>query len=113
MKKQWYFQHDLANTPLLMIFTLRNLYLQHEYIRNIWTHTNTNLPLVKYLGCTMKLYQSANLDWLFRYKNDHPIETQQISYTSTQPSVMSMLNNTIRIPSKATQKEKNLIKKFK
>lgn len=95
-----------------MIFTLRNLYLQHEYIRNIWTHTNTNLPLVKYLGCTIKLYQSANLDWLFRYKNDHPIETQQISYTSTQPSVMSMLNNTIRIPSKATQKRKRAYKKI-
>lgn len=95
-----------------MIFTLRNLYLQHEYIRNVWTHTNTNLPLVKYLGCTIKLYQSQQLDYLFRYKNDHPIETQQLSYTSTQPSVMSMLNNTIRMPSKTTQKKRRPYKKI-
>lgn len=95
-----------------MIFTLRNLYYQHQYIRNIWTHTNQHLPLVKYLGCSIKLFQSQHLDYLFRYKNDHPIETQMLSYTSSQPSVMSMLNNTIRMPSKDTAKHRKQYKKI-
>nr|UGV34090.1 MAG: ORF1 [TTV-like mini virus] len=95
----------------VMIFTLQNLYDQHQYVRNIWTQTNEHLPLCRYLGCSIKLYQ-GNIDYLFRYKNDYPMETTALSYTSTHPSVMSMLTNTIKVPSKQTQKRKRPYKKI-
>nr|UGV36117.1 MAG: ORF1 [TTV-like mini virus] len=84
-------------------FTLDSLYTMHNYVRNWWTKGNVNLPLVRYVKCIFKIYQSDELDIVFRYNRHPPFETTQLTYPSMQPSVLMMLNHTILIPSKKTK----------
>lgn len=92
---------------------LQTLYLEHQLVNNWWTQPNTNLPLVRYLYCTVKLYQSEDVDWVFSYQRNYPMTSTQLTYPSTQPSVMMLLKNSIKIPSKKTQKWKRPYKKIK
>lgn len=93
-------------------FSLFNMYTEHEFVKNVWTQTNNDLPLCRFLGCTIKAYQSDTMDYLIRYNNSWPMETNQLTYTSLQPSVFAMLKNTIRIPSKQTLKKRKPYVKF-
>lgn len=88
----------------IMQFTLENLYTMHQHVRNWWTTSNTNLPLIRYLKCKFKIYQSEDTDIVFRYQRHPPFESTQLSYPTTQPSVLMMLNRTILIPSKKTRR---------
>nr|UGV34536.1 MAG: ORF1 [TTV-like mini virus] len=90
----------------IMRFTLNTLYSMHQQVRNYWTRSNKELPLVKYQGCRIKLYQSRHLDYYFRYHNSYPMTSTQEMYASMQPNVISMLTHTIRIPSRQTYKKK-------
>ncbi len=71
-------------------FSLQYLYEAHQHCRNIWTKGNHNLPLVKYLGCKFKLYQSAKQDYVFYYQNFYPMVATIDSYCAAQPSLMLM-----------------------
>lgn len=99
-------------------FSLKNLSLYSLYIENtmghnIFTHTNKDHPLVRYLGCTIKLYQSANVDYVCTYSNTWPLKSSMLMYNSLQPSLHLMQKNKIIVPSKITQKRKKpYIKKF-
>lgn len=92
--------------------SLDSLYLLHQYVRNWWTRGNDNLPLVRYLKCTVKLYQAEDVDYLFRFQRNYPMETNQLTNPSTQPSLMMMLNKTVIIPSKKTRQWKKPYKKL-
>nr|UGV34568.1 MAG: ORF1 [TTV-like mini virus] len=92
---------------------LQTLYLEHQLVNNWWTQPNTNLPLVRYLYCTLKLYQSEDVDWVFTFQRNYPMSSTQLTYPSSQPSVMMLLKNSIKIPSKKTQKWKRPYKKIK
>nr|UGV36190.1 MAG: ORF1 [TTV-like mini virus] len=94
-------------------FTLSNLYDEHQNTRNVWTYSNNDLPLVRYLGCTLTLYQSDKQDYLVRYINSYPMDTNKLSYTSTQPNILQMLSNTIRVPSKQTKQKRRPYKKIR
>lgn len=93
-------------------YTLENLYTMHKYVRNWWTTTNVNLPLIRYVKCIFKIYQSEDVDIVFRYQRHFPMESTQLSYPSTQPSVMMMLNHTKLIPSKKTRRLRKGYKKI-
>nr|UGV34654.1 MAG: ORF1 [TTV-like mini virus] len=93
-------------------FTFDNLYTMHEYCRNWWTTSNKKLPLIRYIKCVAKIYQSHDVDIAFRYQIDPPLINTQLSYPSTQPSMMMMLNNTILIPSKQTKQLRKQYKKI-
>nr|UGV37932.1 MAG: ORF1 [TTV-like mini virus] len=90
----------------IMKFSLGMLYDEHKYCRNWWTASNKELPLIKYLGCRMKLYQCEHIDYAFRYNNNFPFTATNLMYASTQPGMMLMMKNTIIVPSKQTQKRK-------
>lgn len=83
-------------------YSLDSLYTMHQYCRNWWTTENKLLPLVRYVNCTLKIYQAEDVDIVFRYQNTPPFTSTQLTYPSTQPSMMMMLKNTILIPSKNT-----------
>lgn len=85
-------------------YTLENLYTMHKYVRNWWTTSNKDLPLVRFIKCTCKLYQSEDVDYVFRYQRHYPMTAGPLNYATTQPSVLMMLNNTTFIPSKKTKK---------
>nr|UGV37728.1 MAG: ORF1 [TTV-like mini virus] len=87
-------------------FSLNYLYDAHQHCKNIWTKGNYNLPLVKYLGCRIRCYQSLTQDWVFRYQNFYPMVATVDSYCSAQPGLMLMNHHTKKIPSKITYKKK-------
>ncbi len=48
-------------------FSLAGLYELHLKGRNWWTKSNCTLPLIKYLGCTLRLYRSHSSDYVSVY----------------------------------------------
>lgn len=93
-------------------YTLENLYTMHQHVRNWWTKSNLNLPLVRYIKCIFKIYQSEDVDIVFRYQRHFPMEATQLTYPTMQPSVLMMLNKTILIPSKKTRRLRKGYKKI-
>ncbi len=92
-------------------FSLETLYKEHMILRNVWTQTNDNLPLVRYIKCVMYLYRSATSDWLFYYNNQYPMKSDLTMYQSCQPYIMLLNNKTKVIPCKQYNKNKKPYKK--
>nr|UGV34908.1 MAG: ORF1 [TTV-like mini virus] len=84
-------------------YNLDALYEQHQKVRNWWTNTNNNLPLVRYTGCKLKLYRSEEVDYVLSYYTCYPmIDTLHLN-NSMQPSIQLMNPDSIIVPSKKTQ----------
>lgn len=92
-------------------YTLENLYTMHQYVRNWWTQSNRELPLVRYLYAKFKLYQSEDTDYVFQYQRHFPMTSGQLTYPSMQPSLLMMLNRTILVPSTKTKRLRKGYKK--
>nr|UGV35900.1 MAG: ORF1 [TTV-like mini virus] len=93
-------------------FTLESLFSEHAYARNVWTQTNRELPLVRYLGCRLTLYQSEYTDYCFTYTTDQPMQSSLAMYNSMQPSIHSLLKNKIIMPSLQTYRRKKPYRKI-
>nr|UGV35188.1 MAG: ORF1 [TTV-like mini virus] len=92
-------------------FSLETLYKEHMILRNVWTSSNDNLPLVRYMGCTIYLYRNATADWLFYYNNQYPMKSDLTMYQSCQPYIMLLNNKTKIIPCKQyNRNKKNYVK---
>ncbi len=76
------------------VFTLNALYDSFKHCRNVWTGSNHNLPLVRYMGCKFTLYQSETQDYVFKYQNHYPMVSTIESYNACQPSMLMMDNRT-------------------
>nr|UGV34461.1 MAG: ORF1 [TTV-like mini virus] len=87
----------------VMKFTLSNLYDMHEYCTNWWTNTNEDLPLCRYIGCTIKCYQSELIDYAIKYSVTQPAVSTKLTYPSLQPSMIMMSNQKYIIPSRKTK----------
>lgn len=90
----------------LKVYTLTALFSEHEYCRNIWTHSNRDLPLVRYVGCWLKLFQSHDTDYIFTYSNSLPMESNLGMYNAMQPSIQQLQQHHITVPSTITYKKK-------
>lgn len=95
------------------LITLNALYSEHEYCRNSWSHTNKDLPLARYTGCTIKLWQSPTADYVFSYSTQMPMESSLAMYQSMQPSIHAMLPHHKIIPSRQTYPKKKPYFKLK
>lgn len=91
--------------------SLRALFEEHEVGHNIFTATNNHYPLMRYLGCHIKFYQSSNIDYVATYSNTWPLESNMQMYNTMQPSIHLMMKNKIIIPSKRTKTWKRPYKK--
>lgn len=74
-------------------FTLNSLYDLYLQGRAWWTHSNNELPLIRYTGCTMTLYRAESSDYIFKYYNCYPMYASLEGYNSTQPSFMKLSKN--------------------
>lgn len=97
----------------VMKFTLQNLFDMHQHCYNWWTSTNDNLPLCRYLGCKIKCYRSAIIDYIIKFDNNLPATSNKLTYPSTQPSMLMMSSNKHIIPSKQTNKRMKPYRTFK
>lgn len=85
--------HDFPGGGLfsIIIFTLNGLYELHQKGRNWWTKSNCNLPLIRYLGCSIKLYASSSVDYVSVPIRCGDLKATEETFQSCQPSVL-MLN---------------------
>lgn len=93
-------------------FSLMTLYQEHLEIRNWWTTSNDNYPLVRYMGCTMYLYREENLDYLFYYNRQPPMNASLTTYQSTQPLAMMLNKHTVKVQCKKTSKSRKPYKRI-
>lgn len=97
----------------IKVFSLEGLYAEHAYARNVWTKTNNGLPLVRYTGCTIKLYQSEIADYIVTITNETPMISNLGMYNAMQPSISGLLPHRLVIPSRKTYKKRKPYKKIK
>nr|UGV36019.1 MAG: ORF1 [TTV-like mini virus] len=85
--------HDFPGGGLysITVFTLQGLFELHNKGRNWWTKSNCNLPLIRYLGCTINLYYSSTVDYVSVAINCGELKATEKMFQSCQPSVL-MLN---------------------
>nr|UGV34753.1 MAG: ORF1 [TTV-like mini virus]UGV34815.1 MAG: ORF1 [TTV-like mini virus]UGV42357.1 MAG: ORF1 [TTV-like mini virus] len=72
----------------IIVFTLNGLYELHQKARNWWTTSNCNLPLIRYNGCTIKLYTSPTVDYITVPVNCGELKATEETFQSCQPSVL-------------------------
>lgn len=94
-------------------FSLDALFAEHEYVRNIWTKTNTDLPMVRYTGCKIKFYPSLHTDIVATYGTQLPMAATLDMYQSMHPGIHTMLQHKIIIPRKKDNFFKPKIKTIK
>lgn len=97
----------------LKLLTLGALFSEHEYCRNSWSYTNKDLPLARYTGCTIKIWQAKDVDIVFSYSVQMPMESSLAMYQSMQPSIHAMMPHHKIIPSRQTYPRKKPYYKFK
>nr|UGV39661.1 MAG: ORF1 [TTV-like mini virus] len=97
----------------LNVFTLDSLFTEHEKARNKWSRGNKNLPLIRYTGCEFKIYRPKYTDALVKFQNCYPMKATNLTYTGTQPYIMSMSLGTKRIKRLSDTANKKPYKKFK
>nr|UHM26056.1 MAG: ORF1 [Torque teno midi virus] len=84
-------------------FTLETLYKEHLLHHNIWTQSNTFLELVRYTGCSFKVFRHPKIDFIFSYKREYPMTIDKYSYMECHPVNMLLQKHKIVIPSMQTQ----------
>lgn len=94
-------------------YSLDALYEQHQLARNWWTKSNKNLPLVRYRGCTLKLYRSHSVDYVVNIHNCWPMLATNELYMSCQPSMLMMNYKAIFVPSKLTKPGRKMYKRVR
>nr|UGV37188.1 MAG: ORF1 [TTV-like mini virus] len=90
----------------ILNFTLDSLYKEHLVLKNWWTQSNDNLPLIRYCGCTITLYRQEYVDYLFYYNNSQPMIASKLSYMSTHPAAMLLNKHTRKILCKSNNRNK-------
>lgn len=87
-------------------YTLDALYDMHNRCRNWWTGSNEDLPLCRYLGCQLKLYQCQYTDYILKVETELPSNSNKLTYPSTHPSIMLMSNKKYIIRNRQDKKKR-------
>nr|UGV33935.1 MAG: ORF1 [TTV-like mini virus] len=86
--------------------SLNSLYIETTMGHNLFTKTNRDYPLMRYRGCKIKFYQSADIDFVCTYSNTWPLISNLAMYNTMQPSIHLQQQHKIIVPSKKTSKRK-------
>lgn len=87
-------------------FSLLQLWSEHEALRNIWTKSNIDLPLVRYTGCKFKFYHPKRIDAIITYDNQLPLRSNMDMYHSMHAGIHNLQKNKIILTSKQTMRNK-------
>lgn len=74
-------------------FSLETLFSENQYVRNIWTTTNNDLPLVRYTGCKFKIFASEHIDLIASYDTSLPLRSSMQMYHTMHPGVHILTQN--------------------
>lgn len=93
-------------------FSLNALYELHRKARNWWTYSNCKLPLIRYQGCTIKLYRSTSVDYVTVWATCGDMSATEKLYQSTQPSILLYNKNKRIVTSNQHKQHKKPYKKL-
>nr|UGV38096.1 MAG: ORF1 [TTV-like mini virus] len=94
-------------------FSLNTLYQENLIVKNWWTTSNDNMPLIRYLGCTITLYRQENFDYIFTYNNQPPMQATKLTYMSSHPQVQLLHKNKIVMKCQSNNPRKKPYKKVR
>nr|UGV37391.1 MAG: ORF1 [TTV-like mini virus] len=97
----------------ILRFTLQALFEQHEKAHNVWTKSNTNMPLFRYTGCDIKVYRPENIDLVIKFQTCYPMSSSKLLFTGTQPSLMMMTKGSKLIRCRKSVPNAKPYKKYK
>nr|UGV38625.1 MAG: ORF1 [TTV-like mini virus] len=95
----------------LFVFNLGALFQEFQRVRNYWTVSNINLPLVRYIYCTLKFYRADNVDYVATYTTSYPMTDNELRHADAQPSRMLMRKHKIIVQSRKHTHKKPYVKK--
>lgn len=80
-------------------YSLSYLYEQYTLGNNIWTVSNCNFDLCRYLGCKFIFYRHPDIDFIVQYQLEYPLTIQPDTYYSVHPHSLLLQKHIIIIPS--------------
>nr|UGV34134.1 MAG: ORF1 [TTV-like mini virus] len=86
--------------------SLEALYSMHLQCQNWWTVSNDNMPLCRFIGMDVYLYQCEYTDFVFRYINTWPATSVKLTYPSCQPGMLMLMKHSVIIPSRQHRRKK-------
>lgn len=90
----------------IFVFNLKNLYSENQHLMNWWTVSNKHLNLVRYKYVRIRLYREKEVDYVFTYQRDYPMNVGKYHYPSTHPQRMLMYKHKVIVPSYASAPNK-------
>nr|UHK05166.1 MAG: ORF1 [Torque teno midi virus] len=94
-------------------YTLEYLYEQYQLHNNIWTHSNENYDLCRYLGMSVTFYRHPHTDFIVQYQREYPMTETALTPMHTHPLLLLQQKRKIIIPSRLTKPHGKIkIKKF-
>lgn len=84
-------------------FSLAVLFQEHQRNRNVWTKSNCQLDLIRYLRCSFRLYRHPVRDYIFQYSLESPMESDISTHPNTHPMRMIMMRHHKTVPSLKTK----------
>nr|UGV33939.1 MAG: ORF1 [TTV-like mini virus] len=74
----------------ILQFTLNALFELFTKARAWWTQSNNDYPLIRYTGCTIKLFKSESSDYIFSYRKCYPMKANLETYQGTHPTILQL-----------------------
>lgn len=72
------------------LFSLGSLYEQYKFRKNIWTKSNINKDLVRYLRVRCTFYRHPETDFVVSYERQPPFDIRKETYTSCHPQIQML-----------------------
>nr|UGV39619.1 MAG: ORF1 [TTV-like mini virus] len=76
----------------VICFTYAAMYQLFTKVLAFWTQSNDTLPLIRYTGCNIKLFNSYHTDYITTYHNCGPMKPNLITYNATHPHALQLNN---------------------
>ncbi len=92
-------------------FSLQLLYEQYKFRNNIWTHTNINYDLVRYIRAVFTFYRHSDIDFIITYDRQPPFILDKLTYPLCHPQNLLLGKHKILILSKNTKPNGKLKKR--
>lgn len=76
----------------VLCFKLSAMYQLHQKVLCYWTQSNDTLPMIRYTGAKIRLYNSYHSDYIVAYHNCGPMQPNLQTYNATHPQVLQLNN---------------------
>lgn len=90
----------------LFRFSLGSLYEDYLLLRNYWSRSNTQLDLIRYLGCRFRLYRHETKDYIFSYTLETPMDVSIETNPHNHPARSILRKRHVTVPSLHTNQSR-------